>query len=105
MSETPTPSPEAFVPIDRGVRLVLGACQPLPPIQVRVEDSVGRVLAEDLHAQWDLPSAPLSVMDGYAIRADDVSTSLTLTDEAGNSTTVRVVIRSGERTARSVSLR
>ncbi len=35
--------------------------------------SMGQVLAEDLIAEFDIPSLANSAMDGYAVRADDIS--------------------------------
>jgi molybdopterin molybdotransferase len=47
----------------------------LHPIQrveiLATEEALGRVLAEDTIAPSDLPSFPRSVMDGYAVRAED----------------------------------
>lgn len=34
-------------------------------------ESLGRVLAEDISAPWDMPTCSNSAMDGYAVRADD----------------------------------
>lgn len=39
------------------------------PVEVRTQ---GTVLAEDVHAHWDFPSADVSVMDGYAARSSDL---------------------------------
>lgn len=36
-------------------------------------DAYGRVLAEDIYAPWDLPPWDNSAMDGFAVRADDLS--------------------------------
>lgn len=38
---------------------------------VKLEDSLGRVLAEAVVATEDLPPAPRAIMDGYAVRAQD----------------------------------
>jgi molybdopterin molybdotransferase len=45
----------------------------LPPEQVSVADAVGRVLAEDVAARRTQPPFPVSAMDGYAVRANDVA--------------------------------
>jgi len=39
--------------------------------QVELLDSLGRVLAEDVVAPWNLPRFCNSAMDGYAVRAED----------------------------------
>jgi molybdopterin molybdotransferase len=45
---------------------------------VMILDSVGRVLAEDIVAPWDMPTCSNSAMDGYAIRAADANASQVL---------------------------
>jgi molybdopterin molybdotransferase len=42
--------------------------------QVRLEQSLGRVLAEDIHANRDQPPYDVSAMDGFALRSADVAT-------------------------------
>ena len=41
--------------------------------QVKLELSLGRVLAEDVHANRDLPPYDVSSMDGYALRSADLT--------------------------------
>ncbi|KIG16922.1 Molybdopterin biosynthesis protein MoeA [Enhygromyxa salina] len=62
-----------------------GGPGPLAREQVEVEAAIGRVLAEPCHARWPLPSAPLSIMDGYAVRSQDL---LTARDQHGAETLV-----------------
>ena len=40
---------------------------------VEIAQAAGRVLAEDAHAKMDQPPAPVSAMDGYALRAADAA--------------------------------
>lgn len=49
--------------------------KPLEPETVSLEALVGRVLAETLPAPVDTPPFDRSVVDGFAVRAEDVSTS------------------------------
>ncbi|BBK42885.1 molybdopterin molybdenumtransferase MoeA [Allostella vacuolata] len=46
----------------------------LPAEQVVLTDALGRVLAADLVARTTQPPAPVSAMDGWAVRAADVAT-------------------------------
>ena len=39
--------------------------------RVQLQDAVGRVLAEDVSAPWDMPLWDNSAMDGYAVRSAD----------------------------------
>ena len=52
---------------------VLAACAPLPAERSGLFAARGRVLAEALHARWALPGADVSTMDGWAVRAADLS--------------------------------
>ncbi len=45
--------------------------RPLPAEPVGLLDCVGRVLAEEVHAEVDVPGFPRSAMDGYAVRGED----------------------------------
>jgi len=40
---------------------------------VKLEHSLGRVLAEDVRANRDLPPCDVSAMDGYAVRSSDLA--------------------------------
>lgn len=51
-------------------------CVQLRPVdgeRVPLRDSVGRVLAEAIHADRDRPACDLSLMDGYAVRLADLA--------------------------------
>ena len=64
---------------------VTAAFAPLPGEEVSLENALGRVLAEDVHATVSHPPADVSAMDGYAVRAGDVAetpASLTVVGEA-----------------------
>jgi molybdopterin molybdotransferase len=52
-------------------RIILEYVTPLGAEHVKLLDSCGRVLAEDVIAPWNLPSFDNSAMDGYAVRAAD----------------------------------
>ncbi|MDR0239856.1 MAG: molybdopterin molybdotransferase MoeA [Deltaproteobacteria bacterium] len=56
--------------VEQVVRL-LSAFAPLPPEQANLQESDGRVLAEDMIAGEDLPLTDRAAMDGYALRAAD----------------------------------
>jgi len=48
--------------------------RPLGTERVPLLDALGRVLAEDAVAPWDMPLWDNSAMDGYAVRAEDCGT-------------------------------
>jgi molybdopterin molybdotransferase len=62
-----------MIPVEDAVARIVSAFKALPPESVPVGDAAGRVLAEDAVARSSQPPAPVSSMDGYAVRASDVS--------------------------------
>jgi molybdopterin molybdotransferase len=74
----------ALMPVAEALARVLAGTDALPTETVKLDDALGRVLAEDLSALRTQPPAAVSSMDGYAVRASDVGTApvtLTLTGE------------------------
>jgi molybdopterin molybdotransferase len=51
--------------------LILGQLSPLSAESVPLLELVGRVLADEVRAPWDLPRWDNSAMDGFAVRAED----------------------------------
>ena len=62
-----------LVAFEDALAAVLAAFRPLPPEIVSLSAALGRVLADDLAARASHPPADVSAMDGYAVRAADVS--------------------------------
>lgn len=62
-----------WVSVAEARRLILEEVQPLPAEPVALPDALGRVLAEAIGAEHDLPPFPNSAMDGYAVRAADTA--------------------------------
>jgi molybdopterin molybdotransferase len=63
------------IPLDDARREVLAACPPLPVVPVRLRDALGHVTAEDVLAAEDVPPFDNSAVDGFAVRAADVTSS------------------------------
>lgn len=59
--------------VDAHLEGILRAVAPLPPLPLPLADAHGCVLAEDVVAGFPLPSFDNSAMDGYAVRAADVT--------------------------------
>ena len=51
--------------------MILETVAVLPSESVSLLEVVGRVLAEDICAPWDMPRWDNSAMDGFAVRAED----------------------------------
>jgi molybdenum cofactor synthesis domain-containing protein len=62
-----------MIPISDAIRIVLEQTPKLVIESVPLSDSLGRILAEDIIADTDLPPFDRAQMDGYAVRAADVS--------------------------------
>jgi molybdopterin molybdotransferase len=63
----------ALLSVAEALERVLAAAAPLPADEVPLDEADGRVLAYDLKARRTQPPADMSAMDGYAVRAADVS--------------------------------
>ena len=62
-----------MIPVGKALEIVLDHTPVLPAEEADLADAVGRVLAEDVHADLDMPPFDRSAMDGYAVRAADVA--------------------------------
>lgn len=61
---------------------ILAAVQPLAAEPVPISSAAGRVAAEDIRAQVDLPPFASSAMDGYAVRSADLPATLSVAGES-----------------------
>lgn len=59
--------------VEEALARVLAAFHPLEPERVPVLETLGRVLAEDIYADMDIPPLTNTAMDGYAVRAADTA--------------------------------
>jgi molybdopterin molybdotransferase len=80
------------IPIDEARAKVLAHVRPLPTEEVAVQDALGRVAAEDVAADRDVPSFANSAMDGFAVRSGPAGRTLRIVGEsrAGAPATVGV---------------
>lgn len=63
---------KGLLPVEDAQARLLALRAPLGSENIALSQSLGRYLADDIIALRDQPSAPLSAMDGYAIRFDDL---------------------------------
>jgi molybdopterin molybdotransferase len=61
--------------VAEALQRVLADVTPLPNESVPLDVARGRVLTEDIAARRTQPPAPVSAMDGYAVRASDVASA------------------------------
>lgn len=62
-----------MIAVDKALEIVLAHTRPLPAEDALLEDALGRVLAEDVASDVDLPPFDRAMMDGYALRAEDTA--------------------------------
>jgi molybdopterin molybdotransferase len=61
-----------MISVAEAIRIVLERTRPLPAETVALAEAHGRVLAEDVAADTDLPPFDRAQMDGYAVRSEDL---------------------------------
>lgn len=61
-----------MIPFREALDLLLGAVSVLPVERVRIEAAAGRVLRQELRADRDFPPYDRVMMDGFALRSDDL---------------------------------
>jgi molybdenum cofactor synthesis domain-containing protein len=61
-----------MIAVSEAVQLVVDKTRPLPVENVPLDAALGRILAEDIIADSDLPPFDRAQMDGYAVRSDDL---------------------------------
>jgi molybdenum cofactor synthesis domain-containing protein len=83
------------IPVEQALEIVLAHTPLLPSDEVDLTEAVGRVLAEDVRSDVEMPPFDRAAMDGYAVRARDV---------ASVPVTLRVVgqVRAGQVTEREL---
>lgn len=62
-----------MITVEVALERVLSGCKPTAPEMVALPAALGRVLAEDVAARVAHPPLDVSAMDGYAVRAADVT--------------------------------
>ncbi len=86
-----------MIPVDQALETVLAHAPVLPSEDVLVTDCLGRVLAEDVRSDADMPPFDRSAMDGYAVRAADVAQAPVVLEVAGQVRAGRVPDRALQR--------
>jgi molybdenum cofactor synthesis domain-containing protein len=61
-----------MIPVAEAIRIVVEKAEPLAAERVPLDEALGRVLAEEVFADTDLPPFDRAQMDGYAVRSADL---------------------------------
>jgi molybdopterin molybdotransferase len=65
--------PKSMIEIEEAQERIVSAVKPLSSAVIPLSAAAGRILAESIVASVDLPLFDNSAMDGYAVRAEDIS--------------------------------
>ena len=71
--------------VDAALNRILASLSTTAPTRLLLTDALGQTLAEDVYAKLTLPPNDVSAMDGYAVRADDVTDCPTKLTRIGES--------------------
>ena len=87
-----------MISVAEAVARVSKSIAALAPERIAVADAAGRVLAENVLASFDQPPAPMSAMDGYAVRMEDaqVGAELRVAGEAPAGAPYGGTLKAGE---------
>ncbi|HEX3110446.1 MAG TPA: gephyrin-like molybdotransferase Glp [Thermoanaerobaculia bacterium] len=86
---------EPMLSVEEAQQRVLELVTPLGIDQVALRDALGRVLAEDAVASFDVPEGDNSAMDGYAVIADDTPGTLRVIEDIPAGTVPRLRVERG----------
>jgi molybdopterin molybdotransferase len=75
MSSFQTNSATKLLPIKDAIAIIIANCSSVETEKIPLTQSLGRILAEDIIADSDLPPFDRSQMDGYAVRAADTQSA------------------------------
>ncbi|MFO0959443.1 MAG: gephyrin-like molybdotransferase Glp [Isosphaeraceae bacterium] len=70
-----------MLPIEEAFQRVMGRVEPLPPVDVAIDEAAGLVLAEPVTADGDSPPFDKALVDGFAVRSADGASPRTMIGE------------------------
>lgn len=85
-----------MVSYEDALNMVLDTAPEIGPEHVNFQDSLGRVLYEDVRSDIDLPPFSKSAMDGYACRLDDLDKELNVVEVIPAGKTPSKIIQEGQ---------
>ena len=69
---------QVLLPVDEALERILEGLAPSQTEECPLGEAVGRTLAQDVRSELSLPPAPVSSMDGYAVRTKDCTRKQTI---------------------------
>ena len=64
-----------MIRLEEALGIILSKVETLPGERIEILSSLERILAQDIHADFDIPGFDRSAMDGYAVMARDTSSA------------------------------
>jgi molybdopterin molybdotransferase len=99
MNEKTSESPSSNLTVRDAQASVLGRMNPIGAEEIPLQQALGRVLAEDIRANRNLPPYDVSAMDGYAVRSADIAAApkiLTVIEDIKAGDMPRLALQSGQ---------
>ncbi|MFH1530307.1 MAG: gephyrin-like molybdotransferase Glp [Pseudomonadota bacterium] len=90
------PSDSPMIPFDDALRIALEHVRPVGTERVSLAVAGGRVLAESIRADHDIPPFDKSAMDGFACRREDLGRPLTIIETIPAGATPRRHVGAGQ---------
>lgn len=85
-----------MIPISKAISIIEREASPLASERIPLADAIGRVLAENIIADTDLPPFDRSQMDGYAVRASETPGTLKIAGESAAGRGWHKMLKKGE---------
>lgn len=85
-----------MITLEEALEIVLDSARPLASERVNLDEALGRILAEDVVADMDMPPFDKAAMDGYACRRADLANRLAVIGTIPAGTASAVVIGPGQ---------
>ncbi|MBK6414476.1 molybdopterin molybdotransferase MoeA [Sphingopyxis sp.] len=85
-----------LLPVEEAQARLLALRSPISSEKVSFSECVGRYTSDNIFAQRDQPAAPVSAMDGYAIRFDELPGPWTVVGESAAGTAPGRTVNPGE---------
>lgn len=81
-----------MITVDEAKKKVIDNCCVLNMVEMAIENAVGFALAADIFSSINIPAFRQSSMDGYAIRLQDITETLSIQDELPAGTPRQIVL-------------
>ncbi len=85
-----------YLKVSHAQRIVLDSVATLKSESVALEASLGRVLADNILANRDLPPYDVSAMDGFAVRSADLPGTLAIVEDIKAGDNPKVLLKPGQ---------